>query len=183
MHETNLTTEQDIPSPVASPPAPGEFEALYRDSRDDLFAYLSYLVGDRSLAEEITAQAFEKAFRKRSLFRPGRGDLRGWLFSIARNAAVDELRRGGRETALELIPEPAASGPSDQASDDRLLVATAMRGLQSRDRELIALKFFAGLDNPQIARVLGISNSNTGTQLHRAMSRLRELIGDGQDAR
>ena len=58
-------------------------------------------MGDRSLAEELTAQAFEKAFRKRSLFKPGRGDLRGWLFGIARNAAIDELRRGGRESALE----------------------------------------------------------------------------------
>jgi RNA polymerase sigma-70 factor (ECF subfamily) len=183
MHETNLTTEQDVSAPVASSPAPSDFETLYRDSRDDLFAYLTYLVGDRSLAEELTALAFEKAFRKRSLFRPGRGDLRGWLFSIARNSAVDELRRGGRETALELIPEAAAPGYVEDASDDRLIVADAMRGLQSRDRELIALKFFAGLENPQIARVLGISNSNTSTQLHRAMSRLRDQIGGSEDAR
>jgi RNA polymerase sigma-70 factor (ECF subfamily) len=156
---------------------------LYRGSRDDLFAYLTYLVGDRGLAEELTAQAFEKAFRKRALFRPGRGDLRGWLFSIARNAAVDELRRGGRETALELAPEPATAESIDAAAADRLLVASAMRGLQSRDRELIALKFFAGLENDQIARVLGISRSNAGTQLHRAITRLREQIGDGQDVR
>jgi RNA polymerase sigma-70 factor, ECF subfamily len=183
MPETNQKTEQDVSAPLANAPAVSDFENLYRDSRDDLFAYLTYLVGDRGLAEELTAQAFEKAFRKRSLFRPGRGDLRGWLFGIARNAAVDELRRNGRETALELIPEPVASGELEDASADRLLVANAMRGLQSRDRELIALKFFAGLENPQIARVLGISKSNTGTQLHRAMSRLREQIGDGQDAR
>jgi RNA polymerase sigma-70 factor (ECF subfamily) len=183
MHETNLTTEQDVSAPVASSPVPSDFENLYRNSRDDLFAYLTYLVGDRSLAEELTAQAFEKAFRKRSLFRPGRGDLRGWLFSIARNSAVDELRRGGRETALELIAESAAPGYVDPASDDRLVVAAAMRSLQSRDRELIALKFFAGLDNPQIARVLGISGSNAGTQLHRAITRLREQIGDVHDVR
>ena len=174
------TAEQSIAP--AAPPAPSDFDALYRESRDDLFAYLAYLVGDRSLAEELTAQAFEKAFRKRSLFRPQRGDLRGWLFAIARNSAVDELRRGGRETALELMPEPATAGV-DRVSDDRMLVAAAMRRLQARDRELIALKFFAGLENPQIARVLGLSRSNIGTQLHRAMSRLREQIGDTQDVR
>jgi RNA polymerase sigma-70 factor (ECF subfamily) len=84
---------------------------------------------------------------------------------------------------LELIPESAAPGYVDPASDDRLVVAAAMRSLQSRDRELIALKFFAGLDNPQIARVLGISGSNAGTQLHRAITRLREQIGDVHDVR
>jgi RNA polymerase sigma-70 factor (ECF subfamily) len=178
MPETNLTTDKPI---AAASPQPREFDALYRDSRDDLFAYLTYLVGDRSLAEELTAQAFEKAFRKRSLFKPGRGDLRGWLFGIARNAAIDELRRGGRESALELAPEPVAADGVDRTSDDRLLVADAMRGLQSRDRELVALKFFAGLENAQIGRVLGISPSNVGTQLHRAISRLREQIGDAEN--
>ena len=174
MQEINLTTSE--PAPPA-PPEPQAFDALYRDSRDDLFAYLTYLVGDRSLAEEITAQAFEKAFRKRSLFKPGRGDLRGWLFSIARNAAVDELRRGGRESALELLPEPVGTTGVERASEDRLLVAGAMRRLQARDRELVALKFFAGLENAQIGRVLGISSSNVGTQLHRAITRLRAEIG------
>jgi RNA polymerase sigma-70 factor (ECF subfamily) len=178
MPETNVKNSQPVQSAA---PAPNEFDSLYRDSRDDLFSYLTYLVGDRSLAEELTAQAFEKAFRKRSLFSPRRGDLRGWLFSIARNAAVDELRRGGRESALELIPEPVGAAGVDQHSDDRLLVATAMRGLQARDRELIALKFFAGLENGQIARVIGISHSNVGTQLHRAMTRLREQIGDSEN--
>jgi RNA polymerase sigma-70 factor (ECF subfamily) len=178
MQATNLTTDQPI---VAVPPEPREFDALYRDSRDDLFAYLTYLVGDRSLAEELTAQAFERAFRKRSMFRPGRGDLRGWLFGIARNAAIDELRRGGRESALDLVPEPVGADGVDRASDDRLLVAAAMRGLQARDRELVALKFFAGLENVQIARVLGISTSNVGTQLHRAITRLRAEIGGAEN--
>jgi RNA polymerase sigma factor (sigma-70 family) len=178
MPETNLTTSESVP---AAPPAPREFDALYRDSRDDLFSYLAYLVGDRSLAEELTAQAFEKAFRKRSLFKPGRGDLRGWLFAIARNAAVDELRRSGRESALELAPEMIDADGVDRSSEDKLLVAGAMRRLQTRDRELIALKFFAGLENAQIARVLGITNSNVGTQLHRAISRLREEIGSADN--
>lgn len=174
MAESNVTTSDPV---LTAPPAAREFDSLYRDSRDDLFSYLAYLVGDRSLAEELTAQAFEKAFRKRSLFNPGRGDLRGWLFAIARNAAVDEIRRSGRESALELAPELLGAESGDRSSDDKLLIAGAMSRLQARDRELVALKFFAGLENPQIARVLGISNSNVGTQLHRAITRLREEIG------
>lgn len=175
---TELQETTEAPSEGATRPGPDRFESLYRESRDDLYSYLVYLVGDRSLAEEITAAAFERAFRKRSLFRAERGDLRGWLFSIARNAALDELRRSGRETALELIPEPAGVAPTevDTVVDDRLALAAALRALQVRDRELIALKFFAGLGNEQIARVLRVSRSNAGTQLHRAMARLREQM-------
>lgn len=174
------TFEQSrVSSDVPARPSPSDFDALYRDSRDDLYSYLVYLLGDRSLAEEVTAVAFERAFRKRSMFRPGRGELRGWLFSIARNAAVDELRRSGREGALDVMAVAATSAES--SSDDRLFVTEAMRTLQPRDRELVALKFFAGLENHEIARVLGISRSNAGTLLHRAMTRLRETIG-GADA-
>lgn len=176
MVESELTSTQV--QPRRSPPDAHQFDALYRDSRDDLFAYVTFLVADRGLAEEITAEAFERAFRKRSMFHPAKGDLRGWLFKIARNIAVDELRRAGRGTALELAP---GSGPDESTSvDDRLTVAAALRALPVRERELIALKFFAGLDNDQIARVLRISRSNAGTQLHRAMTRLRgQMEGAG----
>ncbi|MGH2958310.1 MAG: RNA polymerase sigma factor, partial [Solirubrobacterales bacterium] len=77
----------------------------------------------------------------------------------------------------DLAPEPIGAEGVDRVSEDRLLIADAMRRLQSRERELVALKFFAGLENQQIARVLGLSKSNVGTQLHRAISRLREEIG------
>jgi RNA polymerase sigma-70 factor (ECF subfamily) len=53
-------------------------------------------------------------------------------------------------------------------------VRAALAGLDPRDRELIALKFHAGLDNAEIAKVLGISSSNAGTRVHRALTRLRE---------
>lgn len=179
MPEVTETAKAQSARPVRE--GPDRFETLYRESRDDLFAYLTYLVGDPSLAEEITAAAFERAFRRRSLFRPERGDLRGWLFSIARNAAIDELRRGGRETALELAPKARDEGTSAGQLDDRMIVTEALRTLQLRDRELIALKFFAGLENDQIARVLRISRSNAGTQLHRAMSRLRAQMKGAED--
>lgn len=160
----------------ADKPSADEFDALYRSSRDDLFSYLTYLVGDRSTAEELTAKAFETAFRKRNLFRPVRGDLRGWLFGIARNAALDELRRGKSEVALDFAHEPVDPSAGAGGSDERMVLVAAMRKLQARDRELIALKFFAGLENEQIARTVGISRSNAGTQLHRAIGRLRDLM-------
>ena len=60
----------------------------------------------------------------------------------------------------------------------RAAVRTALAGLPPRDRELIALKFHAGLDNAEIAAVLGVSASNAGTRLHRALTKLREMLDD-----
>ena len=81
------------------------FDRLYRSSRDDLYAYVAGLLRDRAAAEEVTAAAFERAYRKRDRFDPERGEPRAWLFGIARNAALDELRRRGRQA--ELAAEPA----------------------------------------------------------------------------
>jgi len=153
------------------------FERLYRSSRDDVYAYVASLVRDAAAAEDVTASAFERAYRKRSRFDPSRGEPRAWLFGIARNAALDELRRRGRHAELTAEPadlSAATVGESAEASERRLAVAAALETLAPRERELIALKFFAGLANAEIATVLGLSESNAGTKLHRAVTKLRE---------
>ncbi len=153
------------------------FDRLYRASRDDVYAYVASLLRDRGAAEEVTATAFERAYRKRSRFDPGRGEPRAWLFGIARNAALDELRRRGRQAELAAEPADLSSPEFEEdaeASERRLAIAAALARLGSRERELIALKFFAGLTNAEIADVLGISESNAGTRLHRAVAKLRE---------
>jgi RNA polymerase sigma factor (sigma-70 family) len=153
------------------------FDRLYRSSRDDVYAYVASLLRDAPAAEEVTAAAFERAYRKRNRFDPDRGEPRAWLFGIARNAALDELRQRGRQA--ELTAEPAdldSISPSEGAehSERRLAVSAALERLAPGERELIALKFFAGLANAEIAQVLRISESNAGTKLHRAMTKLRE---------
>jgi RNA polymerase sigma-70 factor, ECF subfamily len=153
------------------------FERLYRSSRDDLYAYVAGLLREPAAAEEVTATAFERAYRKRSRFDPSRGEPRAWLFGIARNAALDELRRRGRQAELTAEPaDPAAAAAEDSAerSERRLALTAALATLAPRERELIALKYFAGLSNAEIAAVIGIGESNAGTRLHRAVTKLRE---------
>jgi len=156
-----------------------DFEALYRAARDDVYAYVATLLHDRSAAEDVTAAAFERAYRKQRSFDAQRGSARAWLFGIARNAALDELRRRKRSAALTAEPADAdAAAPEDDAelALRRAAVRTALAALAPRERELIALKFHAGLANAEIAAVLGVSVSNAGTQLHRAMTKLREAV-------
>ena len=92
------------------------FEVLYRSSRDDVYAYVLTLLRDRAAAEDVTAIAFERAYRRRRTFDRHRGDERGWLFGIARNAALDELRRRRRLAALVVDPEDV---DADEQADDR----------------------------------------------------------------
>jgi RNA polymerase sigma-70 factor (ECF subfamily) len=157
-----------------------DFEALYRAARDDVFAYVTTLLHDRAAAEDVTALAFERAFRKSKSFDSRRGSARGWLFGIARNAALDELRKRKHTAHLPLDPEDAGPQPDEEV--DRALrraaVRTAVATLPPRERELIALKFHAGLDNAELAAVLGVSVTNAGTRLHRALTKLREILDD-----
>jgi RNA polymerase sigma-70 factor (ECF subfamily) len=150
------------------------FADLYRESVRDLYAYVATMLQDRSAAEDVVAQAYERAYRKRSSFNSKRGSQRAWLFGIARNAALDELRRRKRTTALIAEPGELASSDDPDALARRVTVRAALNGLEPRDRELIALKFHGGLNNGEIAKLLGISESNAGTRLNRAVSKLRE---------
>ena len=155
-----------------------DFDALYRDARDDVFAYTATLLRDSAAAEDVTAQAFERAYQRRSRFDARRGSPRAWLFGIARNAALDELRRRKRAATAEMPPPPPDPSPDEaaQLAAERDAVRRALGGLPARDRELIALKYHAELSNAELAAVLGVSVSNAGTLLHRAMSKLRETV-------
>lgn len=172
-----VTTSLTVP--LSARPISGslDFDALYRATRDDLYAYVATVLRDPAAAEDVTALAFERAMRRRRSYRPGRGSERAWLFGIARNAALDELRRRRRTAPLEGDPPDAATpSPQDAAelAERRADVRAALATLEPRDREVIALKFHAGLSHAELAAVLGVSESNAGTHLHRAMQRLRK---------
>jgi RNA polymerase sigma-70 factor, ECF subfamily len=158
----------------------GEFEALYRSSAGEVYAYVASLLRDRSAAEDVTALAFERAYRRRAIFDVRRGSARAWLFAIARNAALDELRRRRRSGTLttEVADEYAHDPELDaQLAERRLLVRSGLAQLAPTEREVILLKFIGRLSNAELGRVLGCSESNAGTRLHRAIERLREVCG------
>src|SRR3954463_6505796 len=101
--QLNLRTQQD-------------FEELYRNTFPRVYAYVASLLRDRAAAEDVTAQAFERAYSKRGRFSARRGSPEAWIFGIARNAALDELRKLKRRAHLESEPADVWSpGPDEQA--------------------------------------------------------------------
>src|SRR3954449_9002622 len=95
---------------------PEGFEDLYRNTFPRVYAYVASLLRDRTAAEDVTALAFERAYRKRNRFTAKRGSPEAWVFGIARNAALDELRKRGRSARLESEPADVWSpGPEEEA--------------------------------------------------------------------
>jgi RNA polymerase sigma-70 factor, ECF subfamily len=175
VEETLAAPSVDLPSD-----AEAAFEELYRRSRDDVFAYVVSLLRDRATAEDVTALAFERAYRRRASFNAKRGTRRAWLFGIARNAALDELRRRRRVSALAAEPVGDAVPPEEGADVTlrRAALRSAIASLEPRERELVALKFFAGLANSEIAAVIGTSETNAGTRVHRVIQKLRRACDE-----
>ena len=167
--------------PVARGTDTETFAALYERTFPRVYAYVASLLRDRSAAEDVTAQTFERAYSKRSGYRARRGSMEAWLFGIARNAALDELRRRKHRASLENDPEDISAPSLDDHAElalRREAVRAAMTTLDAKERDLIALKFSGGLSNAEIARVLRLSETNAGTRLHRALTKLRKACND-----
>ena len=149
--------------------APREgFAELYERTFPRVYAYVASLLRDGSAAEDVTAQAFERAYRNRRSYKP-------------RRAALDELRRRKRRAVLQVDPEDTdATAPEDHAelAVRREAVRAALASLDGQERDLIALKFAGGLSNGEIARVLRMSESHVGTRRHRPSTKLREACHD-----
>jgi RNA polymerase sigma factor (sigma-70 family) len=157
------------------------FAALYERTFPRVYAYVASLLRDRAAAEDVTAQAFERAYRKRASYRTRRGSQEAWLFGIARNAALDELRRRRRRARLESEPADDVAPTADDQLElalRREAVRAALDSLDGRERDLLALKFSGGLSNAEIARVLGLSETAAGTRLHRTLTKLRKACDE-----
>jgi RNA polymerase sigma-70 factor (ECF subfamily) len=184
----HLSSTQQQPPGGAGAPAPGPskldkagFEQLFRECAADVHGYAISLLGDRAGAEDVTALAFERLYRSRARLDRSRGTPRAWLFTIARNAALDELRRRRRQGTGAADEQPDGLAEPIEAiehAERRATVQAALRGLAPREREVVLLKFHGQLTNGELARVLGISESNAGTRVHRALTTLRDTCAE-----
>lgn len=154
-----------------------DWEALYQEELPRIYNFFRYRVGNETIAEDLTSITFEKAWGARNRYRRDLAAFSTWLFTIARNVATDYFRRHQVEVSLDDITHhPSLNTPEDiairQAEFERLSLLLAK--LSDRDRELLALKYGAGLTNRAIAQVTGLSESNIGTLLHRTIQNLRD---------
>lgn len=161
-----------------------DFEAVFNDYFQPLYAFAAYRVGDRSAAEDITSQVFEKAWRSRSSFDPEKGSVSTWLFTIARRSVIDHLRRQQRQPQEELRDEVVSNNSEDpherlEVKERNRSLGRALDALDDREREIIAMKFGGGMSNMDIAAVAELTPTNVSTILYRSLIKLNTQLEDG----
>jgi RNA polymerase sigma-70 factor, ECF subfamily len=154
------------------------FDEVVAEQLDAVYGYLVYLTGDRSAAEDLAAETFEKAFRTWRRFDPRRSSPRTWLCAIAHNLAVDWFRAESRRRRREETYSRDVDHAGELGDGLPGPLEDALRELSSAEREVVALRVLLDLDGPSAARVLGISQTACSTRLSRALQRLEERIGD-----
>jgi RNA polymerase sigma factor (sigma-70 family) len=153
-----------------------EFERLYAAEAQGLFAFLAYRTGDRALAEDLLADAFERALRSRGRFDRRRGSEKTWLYAIALNLLRDHVRRAAAEgRALGRVDEPVAQDALEGV-ERREALERALATLSAEEREAVALRFGADLSVPEMARVLGEPLTTVEGRVYRALRKLRERL-------
>jgi RNA polymerase sigma-70 factor (ECF subfamily) len=159
------------------------FELLYRRYVRPLFGLALRRLGDRGHAEDAVQEAFAAIWRSASTYRPERGAAGGWLYTVARNAIVDRLRRNGLATDAEL-PELVSSepGPPDRAEDSYVSwrVHRALEELQPREREVVELAYWSGMSQSEVADYLGLPLGTVKTRTRSGLARLASLL-EGED--
>ncbi len=158
-----------------------DFEEFYRSELPRIYNFFRYRVGDGQIAEDLTSTTFEKAWRNRNQYRRDLSAFSTWLFTIARRIAQDHYRKQHTEIPLDEIPDPSTNEILEdlaQQQSDFARLSILLAQLEDRERELVALKYGAGLTNRDIARLSELSESNVGVILHRTLQTLRSKMGD-----
>jgi len=155
-----------------------QFERLFEDHAQGLLGFLVYRSGDRALAEDVLADAFERALRSRRRFDPRRGSAKTWIYSIALNRLRDQMRR--RDAERRAVESVAAGAVTEAPGLDRIEARSdlgqALAQLSAEEREAVALRYGGDLTVREVARVTGVKLSTAEGRVYRGLEKLRDLL-------
>ncbi len=160
---------------------PEAFGVLFRRHVTAVHAFVQRRCGSTDLADDLTAAAFEKAWRALPNFRNNAGGFRPWIFRIAANEMASHFRsesRRGRREQLVANGDSRTRHPDEVSPRDASAVLGALSQLSERHQEVIALRFLADLTTAETAEALGITRAHVAVLSHRALGALRAAIGD-----
>ncbi|HEX8098485.1 MAG TPA: RNA polymerase sigma factor [Pyrinomonadaceae bacterium] len=158
------------------------FLTLYERHRGPVFRFAYRLLGSADMAEDVAHDCFLSLIRGSHGFDPSRASLRTYLYGAARNLAMKQFRRNGRESAVEELAEepraPAREGPLARLLGEELSsqVAMAVAGLSPLQREALILFEYEELTLAEIALIVGADVGTVKARLHRARRGLREWL-------
>jgi RNA polymerase sigma-70 factor (ECF subfamily) len=174
-----LSQDEEAALIKAAQADPAEFARVYRQFVKPVYRYLYNRCGDANDAEDLTAQTFLEAFEGLYRYRP-KGPFAAWLFTIARRRSIDHLRRRRPVTTLT-EQDRTVDKPEDPLSqvilgEESQLLLDEIAGLKESEKELLRLRFAAGLSFGEIARLLRRSEAAVKMSLYRLLRRLESQL-------
>ncbi len=167
---------------------PEAVRALYARHGRMVYGIAAAIVGQGSEAEEVTQDVFLRAWEKAASYQPDKARVATWLARIARNRAIDVLRRARSRTGrvqdagdlLDLMPDPTAADPLDSAevSLSRRAIRAAVARLPEEQRRPLSLAFLGGLTHQEIAERLGQPLGTVKTRIRDGLHKLRDALGE-----
>jgi RNA polymerase sigma factor (sigma-70 family) len=166
--------------------APADFEDAFREHFAPVYRFIARRVGT-DLAEDLAAEVFAIAYRRRASYDPDRGSLRSWLFGISANIVREHWRdeQGLLELDARLASGRTRPFDDDDDADARMVaaalaprIAAALAGLNREQRDVLLLHAWADLSHEEIAAALGIANGTARSRLSRARAALRAQLGE-----
>lgn len=161
---------------------PNAFVALYEYYFPKIYNYVRYRVTNPDTTDDLTSEIFERTLEKLDSYRPEKGKFSSWIFTIAHNTVIDYFRKQKCKVSVS-IEKTGEIASTEYGSVDIIIseeiqgdIQKALMQLSDRERNLIALKFWAELSNRRIAQLTGLSESNVGVILYRALIKLRTVL-------
>ncbi len=176
----DLETEKKLVA--AAQEHPQQFEPLYVYYQPHILRFVLAKVGHKELAEDLSAQVFEKALKNIHTFTWQGAPFSAWLYQIAKRLIIDHLRQQKRRNTQNLAEDvqiPATGKPMEAEIEDEVshkLIKQMLTELPERERQVIYLKFYNGYTNKLISQQTGLSETNVGTILYRVVQKLRQQL-------
>lgn len=158
------------------------FETLYRASNRKLYGIILGILSTRSLADEILQEVYVKIWQRAADFDPAKASPITWMAVIARNRALDELRRTRQAPMDDIddVPDLATDTvdplASRERSDDYRAVLRCLQALEPGRRDLILLAYYRGLSRDALARRFNHPTATIKTWLHRSLLQLKQCL-------
>jgi len=161
-----------------------DFTKLYKLFNKKILDFLSKKVSSREIAEDLTAEVFEKVFKTLGDYQWQGISVSAWIYRIARNHLIDYYRKNNKfkddksfDDVVNIVESNLPTAETEIVRDEEdVILYKAIRELNEEDQYLIYYKFFEDMSNSQIAQIVEQTETNVGTRLHRIRKKMEKLI-------
>jgi len=159
------------------------FAAVYKATSAKLWGVVVRILPRRDIAEDVLQDVYVRIWERAVSFDPAKASPITWMATIARNRAIDEVRRKSpvsiEDTPESLEVEQDAPSPLDntQMSEDLRRLQQCLQGLDPEHREIVLLAYYNGLSRDELAKRFSHPVATIKTWLHRSLAQLRKCLG------